>query len=564
MTGFFALLRLQLLSRYSDMKPKNWKTLDPKRKKRTIGMACLYLFLVLYLGGGMYFLETKVIDFLMTMGTPPAGMADLLVIAATAISIIGTLILSFFFVMSSLYLGRDSVFLAALPLKTRTILAAKMTQIWISETAINALILLPACILFGIKTAQEPLFYVRMVLVWLTSPMMPICIGALLATLLVRASALLRHREAIMTVGGLGLMVLYFYFSMSFGGMMGDTGSGGDMLANFVTSNADRIQGFTRIFPPAGWAVRGLMGEWGQLALFIAASLGAMVLLIAVLGIWYRQLSLIQAEAPIAVSGKKGIQKGAFNTSGGALGALVRREIRQILRVPSYATNILPVCLMAPIMVFLMGSYLTKNLGENAEGLTQFLERIPGSLTVAAIAGIVCFMGDMNPALSTAVSREGRGHAFMLGLPIPVKTHLRSKMIVGYGLTALGIVITCVAFLFIAPPVRLEAVLGCILALLFCYIIACLALERDMKHPKLNWVTEQEAVKQKFGTLISMLISLAMLATLGGLTYVLIDIAHIDTWPYFGIMFALLAAGCIFVRTRLFKAGEKYYYIADV
>ena len=152
----------------------------------------------------------------------------------------------------------------------------------------------------------------------------------------------------------------------------------------------------------------------------------------------------------------------------------------------------------------------------------------------------------------------------MLGLPLPVKTPLRSKMIVGYGLTALGIVITCVAFLFIAPPVRLEAVLGCILALLFCYIIACLALERDMKHPKLNWVTEQEAVKQNFGTLISMLISLAMLATLGGLTYVLIDIAHIDTWPYFGIMFALLAAGCIFVRTRLFKAGEKYYYIADV
>ena len=210
-----------------------------------------------------------------------------------------------------------------------------------------------------------------------------------------------------------------------------------------------------------------------------------------------------------------------------------------------------------------MGSYITKNIGENTEGLAAFLETIPGALTVAAVAGIVCFMGDMNPALSTAVSREGRGHAFMLGLPIPVRTHIQSKLIVGYGLTALGIVITGIAFVMIAPPVRLEAVLGCVLALLFCYIIACLALARDLKHPKLNWVTEQEAVKQNFGTLISMLISLAMLVALGGLSYLLIGVVNIGTWGYFGIMFGLLAAGCLGVRAWLYKAGEKYYYSAE-
>jgi len=560
MTAFFALLRLQLLSRYSDLKPKNWKTLDPKRKKRTILNVVLYAFLLVYLGGVMFYLETKAIDLLMKMGTPPYGLADLIVTAATAVSIIGTLILAFFFVMSSLYLSRDSVFLAALPLKPRTILAAKLVQIWISETAINALILLPACILYGIRTAQPPLFFVRLLFVWLAAPMMPICVGALLATLLVRASALLRHREAIMTVGGMVLMVGYIYFSMSFGGMMGNTGSGGDMLQSFLMSNQSRIEGFTKIFPPAGWAVRGLMGDWSQLVLFVAASLASFVLLVAVLGIWYRKLSLIQAEAPVAVSGKKGIQRGAFSNTGNALSALVKREILQIIRVPSYATNILPVCLMPPLMVVLMGLYLGKNIGSNGESLEILFQQIPGALTVGAIAAFVCFMGDMNPALSTAVSREGRGHSFMLGLPVSVRTHLNSKLIVGYGLSALGIVITGVALAFLFPLARLESILACVLALLFTFITSCLALAKDVKNPRLNWVTEQEAVKQNFGTMISMLIGLAMLAALGTLSWLLIDKLHVVApLPYFGIIAALLAAGCAAAYVHLMKAGERYY-----
>ena len=558
MTGFFALLRLQLLSRYADLKPKNWKNLDPKQRKRTIGMACLYLFLILYLGGFMFFLETKAIDILKKMGTPPNGMADMLVIGAVAISVIGTLIMSFFFIMSSLYLGRDSVFLAALPLKSRTVLAAKLTQIWISEVGINALLLLPACILYGIKIGVDPLFWVRMILVWLAAPLLPICVAAILATLLVRASALLRHREAIMTVGGLALMVIYFYFSMSFGGMVGDTGSGGDMLAAFLNSNAGRIQGFTTLFPPAGWGVRGLLGDWSQLLLFVFAGLLAIGLLIAVLGIWYRSLSLIQAEAPAAI-GKKGIQKGAFSQTGNALSALVKREIRQILRVPAYATNILPVCLMPAIMVVMMGLFIGKKMGDNGESIQTLLNQIPSTLVLAVVAAYICFMADMNPALSTAVSREGRGHDFMLGLPISVETHLISKMIVGFGLTLVGILITAVALIIIFPAIRLEALLACVLCVLFSYSSACLALARDVRKPKLNWVTEQEAVKQNFGTLLSMLLGLVFLAVLALISYLLIDKANITLWPYFGIMAAILLICCIAAHLYLMKTGRKYY-----
>ena len=144
MTGFFALLRLQLLSRYADLKPRNLKTALKEKKGRTIGMIIAILFLVVYVGGMLFFVETKVLDILMQVNMP-----DLLITLTVMLATVGTIVMSFFFVLSSLYLGRDAAYLASLPLYPRTILSAKMTQVWISETCIDALIILPASILFG-------------------------------------------------------------------------------------------------------------------------------------------------------------------------------------------------------------------------------------------------------------------------------------------------------------------------------------------------------------------------------------------------------------------------------
>ena len=558
MTQFLALLRLQLLSRYADLRPGNLRRLAPAERKKTIGKMFLYAFLLIYLGGFLFYLETRIIDLLLKMGPPPIGLANLMVILAVSVSMLGTLVMSFFFVMSSLFLGRDSAFLASLPLKPRTVLGARLCQVWISETGINALVLLPACILFGIKTGAGAGFYFRMVLVWLSSSLLPICVAAVLSTLLIRVSVLLRHREAILTVGGLVLMVLYFGFAMSVGSITGDTGAGGEMLVNLLTSNSARIQQFSQAFPPVGWAVRGMLGDWGQLLLFFASGLAAMAVLIAVLGIFYRRLSLLQSEAPVA-TGKKGLQKGSIAGKGSALTALMKREIRQILRVPSYATNILPVCMMPALMIVMMGLFIFRDLGKEGETLEMALQQIPGVLTVGVLFLLISFMADLNPALSTAVSREGRGHDFMLGLPVSPRTHILSKLLVGYGLSCLGIALSAVALVIFMPAVWKESVLACLLTLLFVFMTSCLSLARDVKKPRLNWVTEQEAVKQNMGLLLSMLVSFAILAAEAIIGYVLIAELNLEFWPTVAIMALINLLGGWLSYRYLMKTGDRYY-----
>ena len=552
MTGFFALLRLQLLSRYADLKPRNLKTALKEKKGRTIGMFAAILFLVIYLGVVLYIVETNMMDILIGLEMP-----EMLITMAVMLTTAGTLVMSFFFVLSALYLGRDAAYLAALPLKSRTILSAKMVQVWISETCIDALILLPACILYGVKTGAGVGFFLRMIPVWLLISLLPICVIAFLSSLLIRLSALWKHREVLLTVSGIVLLIGYMILMMNLGGVTGDAADGGEMLKNFVMNNTTRIQSMTKLFPPAAWAAEGLLGmNYGMFAVWILLSLAAPVITVWLLGYSYRKLSMLQTETP--GGGKKKLTGKESFAAGTQLKACVLREIKMILRVPSYATNILPVCFMPLLMVIMICVVGGKSAGESSEGFKSLLQQLNPTIVMGILAAVMAYMGGMNPALSTAVTREGKGHDFMTALPVPYMTFIRAKFIVGFGLGMTGIVAAAVALIIFFPGFELQTVLACILCVLFSYVNSAMALSRDIKKPRLDWVTEQEAVKQNFGVLISMLVSWGILIALAALTWLLIK-WRLEMLPVFGILAAVLLVMCFGGHALLKKRAERYY-----
>jgi len=550
MKSFIALLRLQLLSRYADMKPRNLKTALKEKKGRTIGMIIAVIFAIAYLGGMLFYLETQMIDILLRLNMP-----EMLVTLAVVLATTGTLIMAFFFTLSVLYLGRDATHLASLPIKPRTLLSAKLTQVWISETCIDALLILPACILYGVKTGAEALFYVRMVVVWLLIALLPICLIAFLSSLLIRLSALWKHRETIMTVGGIALLVGYMFLVSNMGGMTGSsTADGGAMMESFVTGGASRFAGLTKLFPPAEWAAEGMLGQNNQMFLvWILISLAAPVVTVWLLGYSYRKLSMMQSETP-GGSKKKFTGRESF-AAGGQLKACVLRELKTILRVPSYATNILPICFMPLLMVIIF----SMSIGKAGESLGALFQNMHPALIMGILAAMMAYMAGMNPALSTAVTREGKGHDFLTALPVPTMTFIRAKFIVGYGFGAAGVIAASIALLIMYPGVELQIILALVLCLLFSYVNSALALSRDIKKPKLDWVTEQEAVKQNFGVMISMFLSWGILIALAALTYVLIDKLHLELLPIFGILAGALVILAIMAHALMKNNAEKYY-----
>ena len=551
MTGFFPLLRLQLLSRFADLKPKNLKTALQEKRGRTVGMIFAILILIVYMGGFLYFIEKKALDLFIPMGT-----GDIIVTMAVVLSTGATLIMAFFFVMSSLYLGRDAAYIASLPVKSRTVLSAKLAQVWVSETAINAILILPACIQYGIRTGVGADFYLRMVIVWLTAAILPIAIISLVSALLIRISALWKHREIIATVGGVAFFIAYMFLMMNLGQMTGDAADGGEMMIQMLLSTSGRIKSMTGIFPPAAWASEGILGNWSLLGLYVLVSIAAIALVIWILGYPYRRLSLLVTETP-AASAKGGIRKGAIR-EGNAYLANVKREFRQIIRVPSYMMNIIPICFMPLLFVIMITLFVGKNIGGDGESMQTVFKALNPALVMGILAAMMAYVGGMNPALSTAVTREGKGHDFLIGLPVSGHTLIKAKFTVGFGLAMLGMGSASIALLFIFPYAVLPVVLAFVLCSMYAYATSCMALSHDIKHPKFNWVTEQEAVKQNFGVMISMMLSWAVLIVLAVGTYFMIN-AGWGIWPVFAVLASALAVLCIVTRTRMYKTVDKYY-----
>lgn len=549
MKQFFALLHLQLLSRFADLKPRNLKANLRGKKAKTIGMAFAYVFLTAYLLGLVIYLETVILDVLIQMNAP-----DMLITLAVSTSVLCTLIMAFFFIMSSLYFGRDTAFIASLPVKTRTVLGAKLIQIWISEAGAAAFFILPASILYGIRLHPDPLFYLRMILVWLGVPVLPIVIVAFLSTLLIRLSALWKKREAVVTVGGIVLLVAYMLLCMNLGSITGDHPE--EFFAQFLSSNMTRIQALTRIFPPAGWAAGGLLGDWGRLLLFLAVCAAAMAFAVWALGFVYHDLSLLQSETP-AQRGKKGAKALSFSGSS-AFGACCQREIRQILRVPAYATNILPISFMPLLMVGVMALSLSRSMAEQGDTIAQLLEGVGGGTVLAVMAAIMAFMAGMNPALSSAVTREGKGHDYLTALPVPPRVIVLAKWTVGMVLSLIGCVPAAVLLGVLVPGYGLHAFLAFLVTALFACITGCIALANDTAHPKLDWLTETEAIKQKSGALIGILVSWALLGLLAVGSFFLLR-AGCGLWAYAAILLALLSAGSALALRFLLRTADKKY-----
>lgn len=551
MKQFLALLKLQLLARFSFLKPSSWKA-GSENKGKTILKGVAYVVLFGYLLGMMIYLENTLLTALIGM-----KMQDMLLTLAVMVTILGTLVMGFFFILSTLYFGRDAAFIASLPVRSHTVLSAKIAQVWISETGIAALFLLPAGILYGVRVHPEPMYYVRLLLVWLSAATLPIAVVSLLSTLLIRLSALWKRREMVVTVGGIVLLIAYMYLCMNLGSI-----AGGDdpqaFLQTFVSDNKARIEAMTGMFPPVRWAVNGMLGSWSQLALFLAAGFGCLALVTWLLGYSYRSLSMLQSETP-SVQGKKGKMPASMSSSSPFL-ALCRREFKQILRVPSYATNILPMSFMPLLMVAVMAFSMSRAMDKEGETIAMVLEGVGSGVVLAVMAAVMCFMAGMNPAFSSAVTREGKGHPYMTCLPVSFRTVVLSKLAVGMALSLVGCLPAAVLLGVLVPGSLTEAILAFVLTALFCFITGCISLANDTAHPKLDWLTETEAIKQKagMGTLLSMLVNWAILGVLGLISFFLLR-AGVGMLAYFAIILVLMLAFALLVWNRLLRTADTKY-----
>jgi hypothetical protein len=273
MRTFVSVLRVQLLQQYRPGKD------DRKRQSRLLltGLALVPFAAMLF---GLF---SALAAAGMQLGAPALGVELALVTGMVAAVMFGMT-----YIISTLYYGRDLSLLVPLPLPPVTILWAKFALIMLGELMSLAIFYWPAVIGFAVVCRTGPLFWLLAVPIFITLPVIPLCLATLLAMGLMAATSRRINRDAVrvmLSLISLGLLLAFQTFQRyAVGGSFGNglTTEGVAAMQRLVadggeTSNRSHTQ---RHHQPGGLCPSGSgMAASGEASCRVSPFIGATDLL---------------------------------------------------------------------------------------------------------------------------------------------------------------------------------------------------------------------------------------------------------------------------------------------
>ena len=506
MREYRLLLGLALRNCMASFRAGSWKREGGKLDRGRIASTVVMVLCMGIMAAFIIFVEVTLFKALKLVGQPA-----LLPAMAMLMSMMSTLLLGFFHVMSGLYFSRDTVWMAYLPVRSRTVLAAKMTEIWLGEELFCAAVVLPGFILYGTYLKADALYYLRMVLVVLLTPVLPLYSAALLTTLLARLTSVSRNKETWAMAGSVLLLAGVLALEMT---VLPKIPDDADVMyfAGLLLSKEGLLNMLAGAFPPVLWAVHGMNGSAGEFLLFVGVCAAAAALMMVLLGRVYLPICLRQTEQ--GVRRRHGARKAVQWKQRRPLWALVGREWNEIIKTPAYAFNCLSGVIIFPLIAGMM--YMTlSSQGEMGEAMTALMEIVRmGSplditLVLAAAMAFGCFM---NPAVATAVSREGHRLEISRMLPVTAGVQLAAKLIMGMMIDVITVGVAAVLVAAVMPQLIAMLIPAVVLALMASFAISAMNLTLDAIRPNLHWVNETQVIKQSANVAFGMLIGIVLFA----------------------------------------------------
>ena len=551
MSAYAKLLRLSLLNHWAGFRRGSWRKSDGK-----LDISRIVSMIVITAGIGVMAWMVIQLEIMFFGALTTFGQPMLLPALSLFVAMVSTLILGLFPTLSALYLGRDAPWMAALPVSSTAVMAAKWTEVYFGDMLINLGLVGPAALLYGLHLHADALYYVRAVAIILASPLLPLVITTLLVTLLTRVTGLARHRELCMMIASILLVALVWGIEFTLLPRIEDQGE--MYLVQMLLRRNGLVSLLVSSVPPVQWALDGLMGDWLRLAMFLGLSVAAASACLLLVGRGYLSLCLNQGEH--AARRRAVRMKERDWQVRGHLRALYLREWNELVKSPTYAMNTFSGAIIFPVMLLAM--YLAGSAGsgetvrmlfDELNGLIDGLSRPDITLIFAACLAFPTFV---NIAASTAISREGGRLPISRMIPVPARTQMRAKLLVALTVNCISMSIALIVLAVVFPRLILWLIPAVLMATAASYATTAVALTVDAIQPRLNWINETQAMKQNFNAMISMLLSLLLLAALIAIPFLLLGATA--TARMLAVLGALLAE-CLLGFLLMRLVAEKRY-----
>lgn len=529
---------------------------SPQDKARKVKVGILAVFCICCIfvpvAVGVGFFVHAATEMLTPMGGGSIGV-ELMFHIITLFSVI----FGIHVIFSEFYFSNDIEYLLPWPLRASQIVGAKFTATFCNENMIQMVLMISCVVGFGTAVGMSPLQWILSLVGIFTLPILPLAYCGILCILVMGMTRVIRSKDIVQRLSVGIVFLILILLVMSIGSLQNLDFNA--YLWSLTKEEHGFLQVMNDVFPTVPLFVETFT-EASLLAL--VKYLGWNVLVVAVmLGL----AELLYFRGVIGLTGGarekqvecKRILKRAGRTHSPFVAYLLK-EMRILLRTPTFFTNCVAVNFIWPIFVYAV--YKIQRYQFTLEQFRQMYAQRNEKLILLMLLGIVglsVLVTALSSISSNSISREGKHFSFMKYIPVSYLVQWNAKALVGIIFPVSGILVYWIPLCIVLriPLAHLLIyVLLCILAVSF---VAYLGIYIDSIQPKLIWDDELSSLRENFNTFFSMGIALVVLAVLCGGGYLLFYRWSPPFWVMVTMLLVVLLEGNMLVMIRSLKSGAR-------
>lgn len=472
-------------------------------------------------------------------------------------------------IISVFYLSKDTERLIPLPIKPVEIVFARFATVLINQYIVLIPFVLSAFIYYGILIKAPLVYWLKLPIIYLLLPVIPLAIITIIVMLLMRIVNFSKHKDKLIIIGSIFLMFLVLLPNLISIRMNKEKGKQveDNAVVRFLASRDGMVNAVSSRFPPVLWATKGFTRGFSKegivgFSLFCGVSV-LLFFLLLYLGklIFYKGLIGINETS---VLNKKKIDFSKVNFSGSSNGLMIifKREFREMNRTPMFLLNGVIVSLFMPFFMLLWIS-LNKN-GGKYRGLFDLFTNNNLDALVLIVALMLFISSGINGTPSSAVSREGKNFWYSKVLPISFKTQLAGKYLHSLMVASFGFIIGIFILVFSLNVGIITVIKGAFLTVLLISISIASGLLIDLRKPILDWENHRKAMKQNPNVIASVFGTMGLLALLGFAVFKLIYSEIVDLYNLYFLLIFFLSILSLLIHLFLFKKAEKLYMRIEI
>lgn len=440
-----------------------------------------------------------------------------------------------FYVVSVLYHAKDIEILMALPLRPYQILGAKFLTLVVYEYIVESFMLLPILVAFGIKSGANVLYYVYSAVLFFFVPVIALSMAGIIVMIVMRFTGFGKNKQAFKFVGGIIALVLAIGVNVAIQGSV--TNISQEQLIAIASGQTSLVSVISNIFPGIIFAANTLiyssaMSGLVNMFLFILCSVVAALVFVGIGQFVY--LKGVAGVTETSAKRKEITDIGSKTASTPVVKAYVKKEIRLLFRSPIAFLNCVLMNFLWPIILFIP----LLSGGGDMSMINEFVSQMDTGLLLAIIVGASAFVSSVNAITSTAISREGKSLYFTKYIPVPMQNQLAAKVITGMIISTIGVVFLMIAAVVVGVNI-ITVLVAFIISIGVVAVSSMAGMLIDVANPKLEWMNEQQAIKQNVNVLFHMLIGI-LIAAIAVVPVLVFHMSIVAASIYNVVVFALL------------------------